>query len=60
MASFLVEHVQVLEISDGGIEDKELEQDMQSLLQIVLEGNSGEVERCSKQTFLHVCKTFYY
>ena len=56
----LTQHVQTLEVVDGGIKDKELEQDMQALVKLALEENGGCMHRNIKQTFLAVFKTFYY
>ncbi|XP_057799339.1 copalyl diphosphate synthase 2, chloroplastic-like [Salvia miltiorrhiza] len=50
-----------LEVVDGSIKDKELEQDMQALVKLALEENGGGgVDRNIKHTFLSVVKTFYY
>lgn len=52
--------MQMLEVVEGSIKDKELEQDMQALVKLVLEENGGGMDRSIKQTFLSVFKTFYY
>nr|AZB50384.1 terpene synthase 1 [Salvia yangii] len=55
-----IQDKKALEVVDGSIKDKELEQDMQALVKLVLEENGGGVDRNIKQTFLSVFKTFYY
>ncbi|KAL1532385.1 Gly-Xaa carboxypeptidase [Salvia divinorum] len=57
-----IQDKKMLEVVDGSIKDKELEQDMQALVKLVLEENSGGggVDRNIKHTFLSVFKTFYY
>lgn len=57
---FLTQHVQTLEVVDGGIKDKELEKDMQALVKLVLEQNGSSVDINIKHTFLSIFKTFYY
>nr|AFU61897.1 labd-13-en-8-ol diphosphate synthase [Salvia sclarea] len=50
----------ILQVVDGSIKDKELEQDMQALVKLVLQENGGAVDRNIRHTFLSVFKTFYY
>ncbi|XP_047983355.1 copalyl diphosphate synthase 2, chloroplastic-like [Salvia hispanica] len=56
----LIKDKKTMEVVDGGIKDKELEQDMQALVKLALEENGGCMHRNIKQTFLAVFKTFYY
>nr|UVC58047.1 CPS2 protein [Isodon rubescens] len=55
-----IQDKKILEIKDGSIKDKELEEEMQALVKLVLEENGGGIDRNIKQTFLSVFKTFYY
>ncbi|XP_042008580.1 copalyl diphosphate synthase 2, chloroplastic-like isoform X2 [Salvia splendens] len=56
----LIKDKKTLEVVDGGITDKELEQDTQALVKLALEENGGCIDRNIKQTFLSVFKTCYY
>nr|AZB50383.1 terpene synthase 1 [Origanum majorana] len=56
-----IEDEKTLEVIEGGIKDKELEEDIQALVKLALEENGGcGVDRRIKQSFLSVFKTFYY
>lgn len=54
--------MQTLEVIEGGIKDKELEEDIQALVKLALEenGGGGGVDRRIKQSFFSVFKAFYY
>nr|AZB50382.1 terpene synthase 1 [Nepeta racemosa] len=56
-----IQDKKTLEIIDGGIRYKELEQEMQALVKLVVEENDGGgIDRNIKQTFLSVFKNYYY